>query len=290
MKIDYPFVKVPMVFPFVSLLTACATSGTATSDISNSTATPEVLASPTPVFSEEIIDNQGIAMRLVPAGEFWMGSDLEENQKPMHTIYLDTYYIDKYEVTNKAYQKCVDSGACQPPNHKYSATRKEYYDKHEFSNYPVIYVTWEMANLYCQWRDTSLPTEAEWEKAARGTDTRIYPWGNEFGCSYANMVIRGEQCVGDTTVVGRYETGISSYGLYDMAGNVGEWTSSILMPYPYDPNDGREDPSIFINHIVRGGTWYYEDETLSRVTRRDALPTMMNDPDIGFRCVREVTP
>ena len=253
--------------------------------------TPETIASPTvPAPPKEIIDAQGIAMRLVSAGEFTMGSDLEVTEQPVHTLSLDAYYIDKYEVTNEAYQKCVDADICTPQSYTYSATRKEHYNNPEFSNYPVIYITWEMANLYCEWRGAHLPTEAEWEKAARGTDARLYPWGNEFGCSYANMVIQGEQCVGDTTSVGSYETGISPYGLYDMAGNVAEWTSSIFKPYPYDQNDGREDPSIYINHIVRGGTWYYTDETYSRTTKHDALPTMTRDPDIGFRCAMEVAP
>jgi len=290
MKTNYPLVKTILTFIFISLVSACAPSKPVTSDVDKSTATPEIFVSPTPEILEEITDTNGITMRLVPAGEFTMGSELEENQKPIHIVYLDAYYIDKYEVTNQAYQKCVDAGVCRAPSDKSSSTRKEYYGNPGFSNYPLIYATWIMANEYCQWRDTRLPTEAEWEKAARGTDARIYPWGSEFGCDFANMVIQGLQCFGDTNAVGSYETGISPYGLYDMAGNVAEWTSTVMKPYPYDKNDGREDSSVLRSHIVRGGSWFYENETYSRVSKRDELNSMTNDPDIGFRCVMEVIP
>ena len=268
----------------LSIMVACAPVQPVTT---HPLPTFEVIPSATP-YPEEIIDVQGISMRLVPAGEFTMGSEIDSSEMPVHTLYLDNYYVDKYEVTNQAYQKCVDMGVCLAPSDKSSSTRKEYYGNPEFSNYPLIRASWVMANTYCQWRGAHLPTEAEWEKAARGTDQRIYPWGNEFGCSFANMVIQGEQCVGDTTAVGSYEIGISPYGLYDMAGNVGEWTTSIMKPYPYDRNDGREDSSVLRNHIIRGGTWYYENENYSRVSKRDALNSMTNDPDIGFRCVMEV--
>jgi len=290
MKTKIPFVKAILVFTFISLVTACVPSKPITNEIDNGTTAPEVLASPTAAILEEIIDAEGVTMLLVTAGEFTMGTELDPSEMPVHKLNLDAYYIDKYEVTNQAYKKCVDAGVCRSPNNKSSSTHEAYYDNPEFSNYPVIYTTWVMANAYCQWRDARLPTEAEWEKAARGTDQRIYPWGNEFACSFANMVIQGQPCVGDTTAVGNYETGISPYGLYDMAGNAGEWTSSVMKPYPYDKNDGREDSSVLLNHIVRGGTWYYENETYSRASKRDAVNSMTNDPDIGFRCAMEVTP
>ena len=287
MTIRKQFVKTTIIFIIISVMAACAPAQPATN---NTPPTAEVIPFATP-YPDEIIDAQGLSMRLVPAGEFTMGSDLEENQKPIHTVYLDAYYIDKYEVTNQAYQKCVDAGVCRAPSNKSSFTRKEYYDNPEFSDFPIVVANWVMANSYCQWRDTRLPTEAEWEKAARGTDARIYPWGSGFGCDNANMVIQGEPCVGDTIAVGSSVNDVSPYGLYDMAGNVGEWTSSILKPYPYDKNDGREDPSVLRDHIARGGSWLYMDETIARTTFRDALNSMTSeDLDIGFRCVMEVTP
>jgi len=243
----------------------------------------------TPSKPVEIIDENGIAMRLIPAGEFTMGSDLDPAQMPVHKVYLDAFYIDKYEVTNQAYQMCVDAGICKQQIYKSSATHKEYYENPEFSNFPVISINWETANSFCQWRGARLPTEAEWEKAARGTDARMYPWGNEFGCNYANMVIQGEPCIGDTTAVGSHEKDISPYGVYDMGGNVGEWTSSIMFPYPYDKDDGRENPNALFAHVVRGGSWYYLDETIARTTSRDALNSLTNDLDLGFRCANDVS-
>ncbi|MBK8782163.1 MAG: SUMF1/EgtB/PvdO family nonheme iron enzyme [Anaerolineales bacterium] len=117
-------------------------------------------------------------MVYVPAGEFTMGSD--DSDAPIHTVYLDAFWIDQTEVTNKQYKACVDAGTCEPPSNTSSDTHPSYYGNPEFDNYPVIYVNWDKANRYCKvWTGTggSLPTEAQWEKAARGTDARTYPWG-----------------------------------------------------------------------------------------------------------------
>ena len=126
----------------------------------------------------------------VPAGEFIMGSDDDEAKMtieggraypeiPVNNVYLDGYWIDKYEVSNGQYALCVEGGVCDPPFLFSSETRYHYYDDPVFSNYPVIWVNWYMAKTYCEWAGRRLPTEAEWEKAARGTDGREYPWGNE---------------------------------------------------------------------------------------------------------------
>jgi eukaryotic-like serine/threonine-protein kinase len=170
----------------------------------------------------EITDAKGVSMVLVPAGEFIMGSESgDDDEKPVHTVYLDAYYIDKYEVTNAAYKVCVDAGGCTPPMQTNSYSRSSYYDNSEFDDYPVIYVDWNRATDYCEWRDTSLPTETQWEKAARGTDGRTYPWGEGISCKQANYY----SCVGDTRKVGSYESGKSPYGIYDLAGNVWEWVA-----------------------------------------------------------------
>jgi hypothetical protein len=134
------------------------------------------------------VDANGIPMRLVPDGGFTMGSEIgDPDQKPAHAVYLDAFYIDKFEVSNALYKACVVAGRCEPPKQVSSYTRRSYYNNSEFDHYPVIYVNWNMAKAYCEWRGAQLPTEAQWEKAARGTDGRIFPWGNDFGCSLGNF-------------------------------------------------------------------------------------------------------
>ncbi len=232
-----------------------------------------------------ITDSKGVLMVLVPEGDFEMGSEAEDDEQPVHTVYLDAFYMDKYEVTNYSYSECVTAGRCAPPQQTFSNSHINYYDNSEFFYYPVIYVTWNQAVVYCRWREGLLPTEAQWEKAARGTDARMYPWGEGFDCNKANY----GNCVGDTTNVGHYEDGQSPYGIYDLAGNVGEWTSDWYVEtyYKNSPSINPLGPAFGRYRIARGGSWNYSVGILRASDRGFENPDVGNNYT-GFRCVKDV--
>jgi formylglycine-generating enzyme required for sulfatase activity len=237
----------------------------------------------------EIADDMGVEMALVSEGDFTMGSNRgEADEQPSHTVYLDSFYIDKFEVTNKLYKACVDAGLCEPPRHTYffsESPNKAYYGNPEYDNYPVIYVDWVMAKTYCEWRGARLPTEAEWEKAARGTEGNIYSWGKELDCQKANY----QKCVNRTSEVGSYEDGVSPYGAYDMTGNVWEWVADWYSDNYYSMS-ARKNPTGPItgqSRVMRGGSWPRFDVT---TYHRNKFAPTYNTFDIGFRCARDVSP
>ncbi len=232
----------------------------------------------------------------VPAGEFTMGSESgDDDEKPVHTVYLETYYIDKYEITNEQYAEFLNDKGNQTEGNvtwldiedddaliEYSSN--QFKTKSGFAKHPVVEVTWYGARAYCEWAGKRLPTEAEWEKAARGTDGRIYPWGDE---EPTKELCNFGMNVGDTTPVGKYPKGVSPYGVHDMAGNVWEWTSSHYESYPYNKTDGREDVTLTnVEHLVlRGGSWY-DDGSDVRTPIRDWWIPDDSDFSNGFRCSR----
>ena len=190
----------------------------------------------------QISEIDGMVLLYVPAGEFRMGSDksvdpeADGSELPQHTVYLDAYWIDQTEATNAMYSLCVSAGTCTPPGDAGSYTRSFYYKSSQFATYPVIHVNWEQARTYCEWAGRRLPTEAEWEKAARGTDGRIYPWGNEppagdlVNIADSNTYLYWRNTTiddgyADTSPVGAYPNGASPYGALDMGGNVLEWVA-----------------------------------------------------------------
>lgn len=263
----------------INLVTA-----TATLPLTSTPVTPTPAATITPTFLQsEITDAKGVPMVLVPSGEFMMGSDIDANSQPAHTVYLDAYYIDKYEVTNALYKTCVDIGACKLP------IDTAYYVDITLAEHPVVFVTWYMAKDFCSWRGARLPTEAEWEIAARGRDGKTYPWGENVDCSYANYRGVNTHCVGKTTSVGSYEGGPSSYDIHDMAGNVAEWVSSLNSQYPYISDDGRENLSSTGDRILRGGSWNNPGSLIRSTYRAWNAPSEAAF-DYGFRCAKDANP
>ena len=218
-----------------------------------------------------IADKDGMTLVYVPAGEFTTGSESYDHEQPIHTVYLDAFWIDQTEVTNKQYAMCVSDGDCVLPLSFKSPMRSSYYDDPPFDNYPVIYVEWHMAAMYCQWAGRRLPTEAEWEKAARSDDGRIYPWGNT---PPNDDLLNYNSPVRDTTEVGKYPNGQSPYGAYDMAGNVWEWLSDWYDGnyYQKSPASNPRGPEVGEVRAVRGGGWYYQEGSVVSIFRYGVVP------------------
>lgn len=225
----------------------------------------------------------GAPMVFVPAGEFLMGSDIL-NEQPEHTVYLDDFWIDKYEVTNGNYQKCVEEGGCSDRLREGSNIHRPYYGDPAFDNFPVNQVTWAEANQYCQWAGKRLPTEAEWEKAARGTDGRIFPWGNEWD---ASVVHSNQSNFQDTVEVGSFPEGASPYGAMDMAGNLWEWVNDWYSEtyYAESPDPNPTGPAEGNIKVIRGGGYGGFDAGMRVSVRRGDLLPSESLMFVGFRCV-----
>jgi serine/threonine protein kinase len=277
----------PEVPTVVVLPSATLTVVPPTESIEPTAAPTEIIPPTQTALPAEFIDERNVTMVYIPAGEFTMGNDDsgDVGSRPGHAVDLDAFYIDKYEVSNAMYDACAYAVECRKPIQLGSATRDRYFNNEVFANYPVIYVDWKMAKAYCEWRGARLPTEAEWEKAARGTDAHIYPWdGTELDCSFANFY----GCVGDTAAVDQYEKGVSVYGVYGLSGNVWEWTSSLFKLYPYDPADGREDQKLSGNRMVRGGSFHAFGGNGGniRLDTRLKLDPGYAGAYVGIRCAR----
>ncbi len=266
--------------------------------IPSATATPSILAA-----EIKINEKDQAEIVLIPAGDFLMGSDEDTDpyywgaEGPSHRVFLDGYWIYRNEVTNGMYQACVSAGACPRPQSKESRTRESYYGNPDYDNYPVLNITYMSALSYCRWIGGRLPTEAEWEKAARGDqDARLFPWGNTPAeGNQANFCDHG--CPGeisdndkndgyrDTAPVGSYPDGMSLFGLYDTAGNVWEWVFDYFGPLYYEisPEKNPRGPQSAQYRVIRGGGWNNPSYGVRVVQRAGADPNNFFDT-IGFRC------
>jgi formylglycine-generating enzyme required for sulfatase activity len=203
--------------------------------------------------------------------------DGEPAEKPTGRVTLNGFWIDKLEVTFDHFVKFVQ-GAGYKPQGQWEQ------NKGRGGNHPVVNVTWADAAAYCRWADKRLPSEAEWEFAARGTEGRKYPWGNQWEASRA--AFRGNRGGNNmTSAVGSYASGASPFGVLDMAGNVWEWTASLEKPYPYNASDGREDPQVGGPRVSRGGSWFTQQDLL-RSSARDFPSARSQNDKLGFRCAQ----
>lgn len=259
---------------------------------------------------------------VVPAGDFWMGSNADaewdifspgvdegfSDEHPLHRVTLRAYAIERTEVSNAQYRACVDANACDDPHDSASRTRSDYYLNPAFDAYPVVHVSWHQATTYCEWIGLRLPTEAEWEKAARGPGVRRYPWGDESpDCLRANLFLTAQGydengeivvddggCAGDTKPVADYDYGASPYSVQNLSGNVFEWVADAYAADFYDAEiwpdnaDNPTGPETGERRVIRGGS-FMTVATLGRAAYRGALLPESFTSDLGFRCAADVT-
>jgi formylglycine-generating enzyme required for sulfatase activity len=216
----------------------------------------------------------------IPAGEFTMGNDGgDDDEKPAHTVTLEVFEIDVFEVTNADFARFVEETGYQTEAEKAGESGWRAYAEGK-DNHPVVKVTWNDADAYCQWAGKRLPTETEWEKAARGEEGFIYPWGNEWDPAKTNSKESGFR---GTVAVGSFPEGASPYGVFDMAGNVWEWTADWYQAYPGSAYQSGYFGEKF--KVTRGGGWFQVADLVTTFNRSATDPSAAND-DLGFRCVR----
>jgi eukaryotic-like serine/threonine-protein kinase len=221
--------------------------------------------------------HDGALYVFVPAGSFTMGSATgQANEKPVHAVYVDDFWIMQSEVTNTQYARCVEAAVCQPPHN-------QRWDDPRFSAYPVTDVDWDQAVAYATWVGGRLPTEAEWEKAARGADERTYPWGN---AAPTPLLLNYNLSEGDITPTGHYPAGASFYGVLDMAGNVEEWVADWYTAdyYTTAPAQNPPGPPTGDTRVLRGGSFTSIARDVRATARGYTLPNA-DAPTTGFRVV-----
>lgn len=268
--------------------------------------TPTPAFTPTPSFQIKGNEKDGAAMVFVEAGPFTMGSDPGVDpyfwgaESPQFTVNMDAFWIYQTEVTNAMYRACAVARACPVPMQKKSRSHKDYYENPLYDNYPVIYVNYTMAGAYCDWAGGRLPTEAEWEKAARGSaDARLFPWGDnpaesrlanfcDQSCLESSATSGVDDGYPETAPVGSYPAGVSPYGALDMAGNVWEWVFDWFVPtYQTSLNDNPRGPASGKYRGIRGGGWGNPAAGV-RIVQRDGVRPDISLDVLGFRCAVDV--
>jgi formylglycine-generating enzyme required for sulfatase activity len=223
------------------------------------------------------------SMAVVPVGPFMMGSSMgDADEQPVHRVYVETFFMDKYQVSVGQYAKFLDATSQEAPPDWTTMNRSQYQKR------PIVNVDWMDADAYCTWAGKRLPTEAEWEKAARGTDGRTYPWGNEYPTKFfANVSQENWNNHGALTPVGTFENGKSPYGIYDMAGNVWAWVSDWYDPdyYQSSPSQNPTGPPWGESKVIRGGSWGSGPEALRSADREIHSPSFRG-LGTGFRCAK----
>lgn len=266
--------------------------------------TAEVASSNEQAGSERVSSADGMIQVYVPQGSFQMGgmdNRAASDEKPLHKVDMKGFWIDKVEVTNAMFLLCVQAGVCTPPQQLASETRPSYFNNPEYNNFPAVNVTWDAARQYCEWSGRRLPTEAEWEYAARGNTLNTYPWGEQKpDATRANF----NYMLGDTNIVGSYAAGASPFGALDMSGNVMEWISDFYGAeyYAGGPASNPAGPlarTAYFNRVVRGGSYADPEAEIRLSNRASALgpnyeaelgsAAYLGDfsPRIGFRCASD---
>ena len=277
-------------------------SGIASEQLSE-TITPTNIVSASSSILTETNPKDGAIIVKIQSGEFWMGSEPEWDpfywgaEGPAHKVFLDTYWMYQTEVTNAQYQACVDARACPKPELTNSETHSEYYGNHQYDDYPVIFVSYTHAVSYCNWAGAKLPTEAQWEKAARGTGKDLFPWGNDLpdgnltnycdvNCTESYRDKSNDDGYRDTAPVGNYPAGVSPYGIYDMSGNVWEWVFDYFSAGFYQSSiyENPRGPASSNTRVVRGGSFMNDETGLRTVARYYQDPSRAKN-FLGFRCV-----
>ncbi len=245
------------------------------------TPAPRPTATPAPEATATVESKLLTELAEIPGGVFTMGrDDGPDDESPAHEVDLPTFYIEIFEVTNAQFAAFTkDTGYVTDAEQNGGSGWRGFIEGKD--NHPAVKISWNDANAYCEWADRRLPTEAEWEKAARGPEGNLYPWGNDWNAANANVKESGLR---GTTQVGSFPAGVSPYGVFDMGGNVWEWTADWYQPYP-----GNTVPDDFYGEkfkVDRGGGWFDEEAQVLAVNRSSSSPEAAND-DIGFRCAAD---